>query len=609
VLRWLVLLGALVVFGGAVFELIVIRPALSAVGADRDGEGLKDRVATRSIILAGAALAILGVGSVGQLLLQTTTVHEINLIEAVGSPLVSVIRDTGWGRSWAWRMVLWVALVGALAAAVLLRSQRGADQVRRGRGELLTLGAMMLLSSGVLLSMSLTSHAAATIQIATRAVLNDYLHIIAAGLWVGGLFHLGLVVPVLAGAPAETEGRGVLLKVVSRFSAVAVLSVVTVIATGIFSAWAQVTIFPAIRVPYGWTLVGKVAAIGPLLLLGVFNLLWLRPRLARGGPAALWLRRVVMGEVVLAVIVVLAVGFLTTLEPARQVASRQGIGQEERLAFEDVAEGATIAVVLEPGTVGENSVAVSLTDRLGQPITNAFDVGIRLSYLDADLGGEFEFATDNGGGLHVLAESQLNIAGPWQAEIVVRRPDAFDARTAFRFEVSPGAVVSSGAISPSHDTAVLLLGGILLLIGGAFLGAGILFGGWYSRSGAGVMAPGLVAFFAGVIMVAGQIGGEEEQVAIRNPFLPNPASLETGGEVYSRTCQTCHGVDGLGDGPAAVGMVPPPADLILHVPLHPDRALFDFIKDGIDDTQMRGLGDVLSDEEIWHVINYIQTLE
>jgi mono/diheme cytochrome c family protein len=435
------------------------------------------------------------------------------------------------------------------------------------------------------------------------------LHIVAAGLWIGGLFHLGLVVPIFTGAPADTEGRGLLFKVVSRFSAVAALSVVTVVVTGVFAAWAQVTIIPAVQVPYGWTLVGKVAAIVPLLLLGGLNLLWVRPRLAGDGLAALWLRRLVIGEVFLAAIVVLAVGFLTTLEPARQVASRQGLGQEDRLIFEDVSEGATIALAVEPGAVGSNSITVSLTDRLGKPITNASDVGVRMSYLDADLGGEFEFATDGGDGQHVLQDSQLTIAGPWQAEVVVRRPDAFDARTAFRFEVSLTAAGSSAAISPSHDTAVLLLGGILLLLGSVFLGAGIRFGGWYSRSGASVMVPGLVAFFAGVIMVAGQVGAEDDQIPIRNPYSPNPASLEAGREAYSRTCQTCHGVDGLGDGPAAVGMDPPPADLIVHVPLHPDRALFDFIKEGIDGTQMKGQADVLSDEEIWHVINYIQTLE
>ena len=56
-------------------------------------------------------------------------------------------------------------------------------------------------------------------------------------------------------------------------------------------------------------------------------------------------------------------------------------------------------------------------------------------------------------------------------------------------------------------------------------------------------------------------------------------------------------------------MDPPPADLVVHVPLHPDRDLYRFIDEGIQGTAMAPLGDRLSEEEIWHVINYIQTLE
>ena len=52
---------------------------------------------------------------------------------------------------------------------------------------------------------------------------------------------------------------------------------------------------------------------------------------------------------------------------------------------------------------------------------------------------------------------------------------------------------------------------------------------------------------------------------------------------------------------------PPPADLVVHVPLHPDLALFGYIKNGIPGTAMPAQSGKLTDEEIWHVINYIKT--
>ena len=123
------------------------------------------------------------------------------------------------------------------------------------------------------------------------------------------------------------------------------------------------------------------------------------------------------------------------------------------------------------------------------------------------------------------------------------------------------------------------------------------------------MTPGLVVFIigAGVVFTA-QFGGSATS-GDRNPFPPNPESLAIGDRVYIEACASCHGVQGRGDGTAAVGLDPPPANLIVHVPLHPDRVLFEFISEGISGTAMVGLADKYTDEEIWHVINYIKTLE
>ena len=46
----------------------------------------------------------------------------------------------------------------------------------------------------------------------------------------------------------------------------------------------------------------------------------------------------------------------------------------------------------------------------------------------------------------------------------------------------------------------------------------------------------------------------------------------------------------------------------MHVPQHPDGTLYNFIADGVPGTAMvawRNAG--LSDEEIWHLVNYLRT--
>ena len=367
------------------------------------------------------------------------------------------------------------------------------------------------------------------------------------------------------------------------------LSVGTLILTGIFSAWAQVTVAPALLTPYGLALAVKVVIVLPLLLLGAVNLVLIRPRLARSGESGRWLRRTVAGEAVLAVLVVAAVGVLTSLEPARQVAAREGRGVEESLIFRDTAEGASITLEIEPGRLGPNRLTVLLEDRLGRPIDNATGVSVRLGYLDADLGEEPRQAEPVGGGLYALEEAQLSIAGAWQVELVVRRLDAFDARTAFRFETAADGSGGSAAISPSPGTARLLLGGGLALLGALFAATALPLGGWYSRVGAGVMLPGIAGLAAGAVILV--------------------SAGEAGRVVYEQMCQTCHGVEGRGDGPGAADLNPPPADLVVHGPLHPEHDLFRFVRDGVPGTAMAPLGDRLSDEEIWHVVNYVKTFE
>jgi mono/diheme cytochrome c family protein len=44
----------------------------------------------------------------------------------------------------------------------------------------------------------------------------------------------------------------------------------------------------------------------------------------------------------------------------------------------------------------------------------------------------------------------------------------------------------------------------------------------------------------------------------RTVMTPNPDLMTRGRELYDRTCATCHGATGAGDGPAAAGLVPKP---------------------------------------------------
>ena len=595
-LRWLVLLGALAMAGGLVFELLVTRPILFAAKSSSTMRDVGLALSARSSRLMWLALAVFLAASVGQLLSLVTV--DTSLGEAVGGPLWTTLSSTGWGKLWLWR------IAAAVAFGASLFGLRFAPELWRPAVRTLTLA----LAGAALWTLALTSHGAATVDIRNMALAADFLHLAASAFWIGALFHFALGLSLLRGLPEE-DRRECLADMVPRFSVVASLSVATIIVTGLFSGWAQVTVIEALTTAYGITLIAKVALVLPLLFLGALNLLWVRPRLRRNTESADWLRRLLVGEAALALLILAAVGMLTSLEPARQVASRELAESRQSISFSDTVSTDNIQLEVSPGRVGSNDLTVTLTDRLGRPIANADEVLVRLVFLESDLGDDTLTAVSLGDGRYVREDAQLSIAGVWQAELVVRRPDAFDARTAFRFEALSTGAAGSAAISPSPATAYLMLGGGLLVLGTLFLGAGLPLGGWFSRSGAGVMTPGIAGVAAGLMLLFNAqlgIGGQE---VLQNPFPPTPESLEAGATSYVQICQACHGEMGRGDGPAGVALDPPPADLVVHVPLHPEADLFRFIRDGIPGTGMAPLGGQLTEEQIWHVVNYIRTLE
>ena len=602
-IRWLVLLSALALTGGLVFELLVSAPVLLAAGTRSPLGRLRPRLRSRSQRLMWLALIVFLAASGVQFLTQAATAFDIQLTAAAGAPAIELLQQTEWGRVWLYRAGLAI-LVGVLFLLPLIVRFRRAP--RQDRLVTIILWLALIASLGILLTISMTSHAAATIGIARFALINDMVHLTAAAVWVGGLMHLIAGTPLFIGGISESPRRHALSRLVRRFSAVAALSVIVLIITGVYSAWAQVTEFAALDTPYGTALIAKVAVIAVLLLVAAVNLIWVRPRLRGSSNAARWLRRTVMAEVALAVMVILAVGFLTALEPARQVASRVLALQQQELTFSETIEGTEVTLTVEPARVGANTFTARLADRFGNPIDDATDVRLRVSYHKADFGEESVPMVNVGGGEYVLSDTTMSVAGAYQAELLVQRPDAFDARTAFHFEIGLGGAGGSAAITPDAARGGLYLGILLAVLGLVFLGAGVPMGGWYNRAGALTMACGAVGFIAGAWLLIGVLGASEAQATVSNPIAPTSDSVAAGQVVYERYCQTCHGVNGHGDGPGAAGLEPPPADLTVHAPHHGDAHMFGFISNGIEGTAMVGLRESLTDDEIWHVINFVR---
>jgi mono/diheme cytochrome c family protein len=86
------------------------------------------------------------------------------------------------------------------------------------------------------------------------------------------------------------------------------------------------------------------------------------------------------------------------------------------------------------------------------------------------------------------------------------------------------------------------------------------------------------------------------------------APIERGRELFANNCIQCHGATGRGDGPLAAALQPRPVDLTVHVPLHTDREIFEWITNGVPRTAMPAFKDAFTEEEIQAIINYLRQI-
>ena len=82
-----------------------------------------------------------------------------------------------------------------------------------------------------------------------------------------------------------------------------------------------------------------------------------------------------------------------------------------------------------------------------------------------------------------------------------------------------------------------------------------------------------------------------------------------GAEVFKTNCESCHGPQGHGDGPAGAALDPQPKNLAEFAPTVGDDYLYWRINTGKEGTAMVAWKGVLTDEQIWQAVAFIRTLK
>ncbi len=98
----------------------------------------------------------------------------------------------------------------------------------------------------------------------------------------------------------------------------------------------------------------------------------------------------------------------------------------------------------------------------------------------------------------------------------------------------------------------------------------------------------------------------DEAKKMKNPIKSTQASIQKGKEIYEKKCALCHGERGDGKGSASAGLNPRPTNFKdSHGEKMSDGEHFWKITTGKGG--MPSFGKDLTEEERWHVINYVNT--
>jgi mono/diheme cytochrome c family protein len=97
-----------------------------------------------------------------------------------------------------------------------------------------------------------------------------------------------------------------------------------------------------------------------------------------------------------------------------------------------------------------------------------------------------------------------------------------------------------------------------------------------------------------------------------NPVRPTAANLSAGKRLHETSCASCHGPRGLGNGPAAQGLNPPPPNIAAtaQIPMATDSYLYWTIAEGGTHlkTAMPPFKSVREPTQIWEIILYLRRI-
>jgi hypothetical protein len=142
--------------------------------------------------------------------------------------------------------------------------------------------------------------------------------------------------------------------------------------------------------------------------------------------------RTVRLEITLGIALLLAVGILSGVAPAYEALRAH---QEQGIIQSASVDDVDILLRVMPGESGENEIGVEFTDSRPGATTVEPEVLLRLTMTAMDMGTQQVQANSVDGLRYTAHGSYFPMTGPWELEVIIRRPGFNDVRQAFELEI------------------------------------------------------------------------------------------------------------------------------------------------------------------------------
>jgi copper transport protein len=428
--------------GGVLFLLVAWRPGLASVtGAGpawmRASEAFARRVRTlgQAAAAAGVAAGALGIVAQGAVAGGTT------VWSAIDPGVIEDVLSTRFGTVWGLRIVAFAGLLGLLALPVgrrglqvLRPASLGATGAAVAGGGAVGAGAIAL--AGALVVFPALAGHASTQDPELLLVPLDIAHVAAMSAWLGGLVLLAAALPAATRMLEPPDRTRLLAATVPRFSAIALVSVAVLLATGIVQSILHLSaLSDLVDTGFGRAILVKAALLGALVGLGVVNRQRVLPRLRRlgvegqptGAPGRL-LRTTLRVEIGLLVVVLGVTGALTAYAPPSTA------GQGPFAASTELGE-AKLDVTVDPAEVGRNEIHLYLFDSRTGAQYGVRELGVTLSLPEREIGPLEPRVEKAGPGHYIVPRADLLPEGDWELHVASRVSEFEQHRTTIEVPV------------------------------------------------------------------------------------------------------------------------------------------------------------------------------